>query len=359
MVQRRILPLLVALLAGACAQQEPLIETVDVSTEPILGTFTLDPVLLWRGSEVAGDQRLTAEYANFRYLFANAETRSYFLAQPDRYAIRLGGACGRMGALSGTGRTDLWARHDGGLYIFASEGCRATFLAGPEKLLDPGVDPIHSAGFNEALLADQLLTRSLAWLGGADAVDNQSYRWDLNEQVTSGETEYQHVYAEVVGPGLRLHSADRWNGEGIEFELDSAQGAIHDDRIGRRTMRPSQVRAMQRRALAHLLVLYQGRDADGVIMTAEGADADGVATLHLAIDGLAHAVGVHQETGEIRWHRFRGHAGHAEFGVIQHDFQDWARLGALRVPSAWSVTLDGEAEAEVDRRGETWALTAL
>ena len=56
----------------------------------------------------------------------------------------------------------------------------------------------------------------------------------------------------------------------------------------------------------------------------------------------------HTLGGEVPVERLQqgGHAGHAEFGVIQHDFQDWAMLGALRVPSAWSVTLDGEAEAE-------------
>ena len=125
------LPSLLALLAGlSCG--------TALAGEPILGTFAIDPVRLVRdGQQSVGRAELTLEHANFRYLFSSEESRDVFLADPVEYEIQLGGGCARMGALSGTGRTDSFTVHEGRLYIFASEECRSTFLRDPSKVLEP------------------------------------------------------------------------------------------------------------------------------------------------------------------------------------------------------------------------------
>jgi hypothetical protein len=98
----------------ACALQTP--------AEPSLGFFPLDPVRLVRdGVEEDGELELATVHALWEYRFVSAATRAELLAAPDRYAIQLGGACGRMGALSGTGNPHLHAVHEGRLYLFASD----------------------------------------------------------------------------------------------------------------------------------------------------------------------------------------------------------------------------------------------
>ena len=98
----------------ACALQAP--------AEPLLGVFPLDPVRLVRdGVEEDGELELATVHALWEYRFVSETTRAEFLAHPAKYEIQLGGACGRMGALAGTGNPHLHAVHEGRLYLFASD----------------------------------------------------------------------------------------------------------------------------------------------------------------------------------------------------------------------------------------------
>lgn len=98
----------------ACALQAP--------AEPLLGFFPLDPVRLVRdGVEEDGELELATVHALWEYRFVSETTRAEFLAHPAKYEIQLGGACGRMGALAGTGNPHLHAVHEGRLYLFASD----------------------------------------------------------------------------------------------------------------------------------------------------------------------------------------------------------------------------------------------
>jgi YHS domain-containing protein len=78
--------------------------------------------------EVEGTTEFQHRHGRYLYLFANAANAATFKADPAKYEIQLGGACGRMGALSGEGSPKLFAVHDGRLYIFASEQCKRSFL---------------------------------------------------------------------------------------------------------------------------------------------------------------------------------------------------------------------------------------
>lgn len=90
--------------------------------EPPLGFFPLDPVRLLRdGVAEDGAVEIATVHALWEYRFVSAETRAEFLAAPAKYEIQLGGACARMGALSGTGDPHLHAIHEGRLYLFASD----------------------------------------------------------------------------------------------------------------------------------------------------------------------------------------------------------------------------------------------
>ena len=59
------------------------------------------------GVEQTDNSEFSWVHGNFEYRFVSEQTRSRLCEQPERYEIQLGGACARMGALSGVGRTEF------------------------------------------------------------------------------------------------------------------------------------------------------------------------------------------------------------------------------------------------------------
>src|SRR5262245_61503243 len=79
----------------------------SAAEEPMFGTFTVDVVGLVRDhQEVSGSAALTANRFGYVYLFSQETNREAFLKDPEKYEVQLGGACGKMGELSGRGSTD-------------------------------------------------------------------------------------------------------------------------------------------------------------------------------------------------------------------------------------------------------------
>src|ERR1043165_951643 len=103
--------------------------------EAVIPLEGLDPVMLAQGKEVQGDVKYKVTRGRFQYLFANAENKATFEKEPSRYEIQLDGHCARMGAPTGAD-PDLYAVHNGRIYIFGSEECQTRFKATPEKYLE-------------------------------------------------------------------------------------------------------------------------------------------------------------------------------------------------------------------------------
>lgn len=122
--------IVLAALASVAAAQD---------TEPAgeLALTGSDPVLLVQGKEVAGEESLAVDRGRFRYLFANETTRKAFLAEPERYEIQNDGRCASMP--SATGDPDLFAVHEGKIYIFGTARCREEFLGSPATYTTPGL----------------------------------------------------------------------------------------------------------------------------------------------------------------------------------------------------------------------------
>ena len=102
--------------------------------DPPLALGGLDPVLLCAGAERAGDERISTAHGGFVYRFATTESYQTFLDDPQRWSIQLDGACGAMP--SARGKPDLYAVHDGRVYVFGSATCRTEFMASPAKFLE-------------------------------------------------------------------------------------------------------------------------------------------------------------------------------------------------------------------------------
>ena len=119
--------LILIVFIGTAAAQNPASDTVI----PIEG---LDPVMLSQGKEVQGDMKYKVKRGRFEYLFANEENKATFEKDPSKYEIQLNGHCARMGAPT-TADPDLYAVHNGRIYVFGSEECQTFFKATPEKYL--------------------------------------------------------------------------------------------------------------------------------------------------------------------------------------------------------------------------------
>jgi YHS domain-containing protein len=349
--------------AFACAQaQTPLLSDFDAweSAPGIveLGSFTYDVVLLLdEAQQIDGKSELATNYGNFRYRFAGAESLRKFEANPARYAVQLDGGCGRMGALSGTGDPDRYAVHQGKLYIFASEGCRTGFLASPETILEPMLDPLVVGGEDEALLAQGLLDGMLNWMGGAEVVDGAELAWSLLTEVEYQDKLVRSGNDELIGPGARYRTSYHWGGETYAKEVAAGEAWSEDPRFGRWQLGYAQLRALERRSQAHLLTLLQDREHVDTLLCAEPSEVAGVEILHFASHGFAHRIGIQRETGEPLWHEYGGIGADISFGLIRDDYQRWEWVDGLRVPIAWLRSFNGEPVTSVDRGAEGWQLS--
>lgn len=332
----------------------------DENDEPILGTFEPDPVLLIRdGEETAGREDLTVRHASFRYRFASESTRDAFLAEPSRYEIRLGGACGRMGALSGTGRTDLFAVHDGGLYLFASEACRATFRRDPARVLEPLEDPETPADAKALARGEALVDRAVAWLGGAARLDGAVIRIRRDRTVEHDGTGHRSMSEVLLAPGGRMRDESAWDDREWVRVLTPGDAFLVDPDTGARTLRPAQRRALERRHYRHLLPLLRARHEPGFRAAAPGPPHEAPVLVHVRHAGIEHALAIDPETGRITTHAYTGHGPDRTVGRVERTYTEWEVRKGLSIPSAWNVRFDGEEVEPVHRLAEGYAIDVL
>jgi hypothetical protein len=103
--------------AASLAAGEAIRINVDSDRIAIKG---YDPVAYFTiGKPTKGDPRFEASWQEARWLFATAEHRNMFIADPDRYAPRYGGHC-TVGLARGyltTVDPEAWRIVDGKLYL--------------------------------------------------------------------------------------------------------------------------------------------------------------------------------------------------------------------------------------------------
>lgn len=318
--------------------------------KPIVGTFRYDPVELIRtGKSVVGAYSITQDHHAYRYLFVTEDNRKEFVAHPDRYEIQLGGGCGKMGPLSGRGNPDRFAVHDGKIYIFASDGCRTTFLSNPANFVDKDDEPPLGTA-SEAAEGRALIAKALQWAGGADRWRTvKTLQIDFRETVKSGNADYDHRSTWSLEWPHRIRRTDRWN--------ETAYGDLFDGENGYflgstevTPMAPQQIRALQR-LRNHLLpsVLKAAAEGRGFTAFAKGTKSES-RRVQVYFDRTAATLEIHPQTGEIAAIEFRerrqGHVTHRQV------FKSFLELEGLKLPEAWTSHLDGTAAGE-SRAGQT------
>ena len=102
------------------------------SSESRLVLAGLDPVLLLEGREEEGKPEIVAVRKGLRYQFVSEPSRAKFAADSERYSVRNDSCLVVQGAPN---NPELWAVHDGKIYLFATPGCVHQFEADPESYL--------------------------------------------------------------------------------------------------------------------------------------------------------------------------------------------------------------------------------
>ncbi len=312
-------------------------------------TMHVDVVeLIDHGKQVDGVAAITTVHGKHTYSFATEENKATFLKSPVKYEIQMGGACGRMGPLSGNGTTKLFAVHNGKLYVFASESCRMTFQAGPDKFIDSD-DPAPAFTDESRKLGRAMLGKAVDAISCVAGIDNlTTYRQMLVREEKSGDKMYRVTTAVTLMFPDKFRSDVCWN--------DSCWGNFADNTTGWMTsndskepMHPQQRIALQRETL-HPLTILRNRDSKDLIISATGEkrtitipeEGDvplDLVTVHRA--GTTAVLGL-DDKYRIRLMALRDRGPNSTIGNVEHIYSQFNDVGGLRLPKRIDVSFDGK-----------------
>jgi YHS domain-containing protein/outer membrane lipoprotein-sorting protein len=342
------MPTFIVVVAVSCLADVPL-----KAAEPILGTFPVDPVELVRGKEVTGSENTTAEHYRFIYRFANEANKAEFLANPQKYEIQLGGACARMGPLSGPGDAHRFAVHKGRIYIFASDACRKTFLGDPDKYLDRP-DPVPVGTDDAKTEGRKLIEKAIEAMGGAAKLDAvKSYQWQKDQKVQSGGKTYDQTDRVTIAFPDRLRVDYIWDGsrygwvhtgDGSWAEEPKRSYSLHSqqrDALVRDRLGHNLLAALKSRKQSDFVAVHMGQGeiiVDGKPMKMEKVAAHW--------NGVTNYVAIDAESGRILAQTFRGQGPNAGYGVVERTFTAWSEHDGLKIPEKYVARFDGEDVAD-------------
>ena len=318
-------------------------------------TFALDAVeLISGGKEVQGDAGYSSTRGAYTYQFATPANKAEFEKTPAKYEIQLGGACARMGPLSGEGRCDIYAVHAGKLYLFASQQCRDGFLKAPEKLLETD-DAAVTADAATQQRGRELLDLATTAHGGAAAIDAvRTYRQRIEAQ-----TEYQgkpvctdQVYLIAFPDCAREESY--WGEQMWAHSAAGSLGGFWTEKGFDRPMADTQVRSVRRQLNHHLLTILKARRRPDFVAARVGEAAiHGIKVERVAVsfDGTTCTLGIDPATGRVQTLAYRGRGGERNtLGTVEKTFGDWQTLQGVLLPTSWTSTFDGQPAGDKPTR---------
>lgn len=304
--------------------------------------FNTDPVELLNGKEVLGDPSHTQVHGLFTYRFATAANKAEFQRDPARYEVGLGGACARMGPLSGTGRGDIFAVHDGRTYVFASKQCREGFLKNPERVLETDDPPL--AGDEAARKRGRDLIELAVQFAGRTRIDEaRTLRTHSRRIQKQGDKEYK------IGSGLLLAFPDRVRIEdswddwvGGEVAVGEQGWFIDNGGDDPHLLAASQMRAVRRIVNRNPLVILRSRNAKDFVALARGPADDGAERVEVRFDGCATTLDLDGKSGAIRAIEYAGRGPNSSIGKIRLAITDYKTSAGVTLPAAWKATVDGK-----------------
>lgn len=309
-------------------------------------TLGVDAVELHAGRETPGDPAIHTSRGGFRYLFASAANRAAFEQAPEKYEIQFGGACARMGPLSGACSCNDYTVYAGKLYVFASAQCRAAFIKAPQRFLESDDDPPGGDAAARSRAQD-LLELAVTRIGGAERVDAlKTYRQRIEKTGEHQGRPTRETSTFTIAFPDRFRFDDTWNDSAWGHATDGAAGFLFATREDDRPMVASQVECARRIAQRHLLVILKARTQPGFVAAVVGSANVGdtpVERVACAVGGATTTLGIDPKSGEVRSISHPGRGPRSTLGLIEKTIIEYRTVDGLTLPWSWRVTFDGDA----------------
>lgn len=310
----------------------------------VLAVRGLDPIDLGEGKEVAGSEKIVSTHGRFEYRFASEEHKKAFESEPERFGIQWGGGCGRMGPLSGMGSAERFAVHDGRIFIFASDGCRAAFLKDPTAYFWNDSPELPADGDVEG--GKQRFERMLAAMGGGDKLSAlRSYSEVLTyEQPDADKTAVVKQTFELdTRRGVRMASS--WNASEWGTVMSRAGAFATSTTSSSYDLVAAQTREFERVVHHTLLAIVLSRARPDFVVQYGGKVTEGDVEsdlLRIRFDGLTTDLLLDGSTALPRSLRYRGRYQSGRVGDVRVDLADWREVAGLRFPHARAVSFNGK-----------------
>lgn len=329
----------------------------DSAVVPLEG---LDPVMLTRGEEAQGDEKISVTRGRFRYLFASAETRAAFEREPERFEIQLGGTCARMGPAV-RGNPDLFWVYKGRIYLFGSPACVKMFKESPEKYLETDAAPSVAPTAEAERRGRALVERAVEAAGGAarvDALKSYEERATTAARVQQGVAQIKtSLY--IVYPGRARQ--ERTLPFGTFATVLAGREAFTVFPRGSAELIDEQRAAFARTLELRLLTILRARrDADFRATAAGATRVGGVAVeqVDVSFGGVRARLGIDAATGRVLSVAYRGRGDSGAFGEIVQTFSDFRAVGGLVLPFKTTATFDGAEEPTLGAQVESIVVNA-
>ena len=326
-----VIAVLDAAVADSARAQQP--TTISETIIPLEG---LDPVMLAQGKEVQGDMKFKVTRGKFQYIFANAENKAAFEKDPSRYEIQLDGHCARMGPPTG-GNPDLYAVHNGRIYIFGSEECQTLFKSAPGKYLEVPAPPKAPPTAEMVRRANELLAKAVETFGGSkldQLVSFQKKEQRGNDVKSILQIAFPDaVRLETVRPTFTLVSVVTPSESFFNFNNRA------------RTMPEPDQKAIYKELNHELIVLLRARTKSEFRAWATGNEKVGdtsVERVEVELPGFTAALGIDPATGRVLSQTYPGRGPGGVVGEIAINYSDFKAVEGLLLPFKLNATFDGQ-----------------
>lgn len=325
--------------------------TGPVFAAPPERTLPADPVELVAGRELPGKTELAIERDGFTYLFATPQNKSIFEKDPTKFEVADGGACGRMVPLSGIGDARRYAVHEGRIYLFASDGCRGSFLKDPGTYIENDDEKVF--GTNEQVERGRaILDKAVAWAGGAERLRGlKTFRATAARKEKHGETEYTITNETVIAFPDRYFQKETWNDSWFSTTC-GPDGAAMASARGEERIADSRARAFRRAMSRWPIVILKayvdgspGADCPGLIVIADGEGNVGdvpVQFVKVWLNGAASRLAIETASGRPRQLSYRGRDGSMSVGDSVRTLTTCATVDGVTLPTAYTVSFNGK-----------------
>lgn len=329
--------LIVAVTLFVCSTTPTLAQNSSASPETVIPLEGLDPVMLSQGKEVQGDMKYKVTRGRFQYIFASAENKATFEKDPSRYEIQLDGSCARMGAPT-TGNPDLYAVHNGRIYVFGSEECQTLFKAAPEKYLEVPAAPKSPPTAEMIKRGQELIAKAVQALGGGSKLDQlvSFQRKDLRGNDVKNTLRLafpDSLWQETVRPTFTLVSVVTPS-ESFFVVNNSARPMAEANRT-----------SIYNELNHEPIVLFRARSSSDFKAWAAGSDRVGetaVERLDVELPGFSTTLGIDPATGRVLSQAYRGRGPGGVVGEIVINYSDFRTVEGLLIPFKMTATFDGQ-----------------